>query len=681
MFIPSTLGLRNLRMLSASSLLLALALISPVAEAQQIPGALPRLYSVEDFAKGTQFGGSRLSPDRTSVAFMAYANGRRQVAVLDLNAGRVTRLTDFKDRNAASVRWVSNTRLWISLDIEGNESFGLYAVDRDGRNFRPLVEPPIIQAVKGARAPRFVRFERSIENNTSEVIVSANDRSPRAIDLYRMDISTGRRTLLTVERPPEPRAWVLDENAVPRVVRTWDKSRREHVLLARSSSSTPWREFFRYKEGAERIVPLFFAKDNRTLYVLSNVGRDTDALYEFDLEGGKIGRLLFEAPDGYDMGHEPFTLEPNFTNRSGGIITSPETGEIIGFSYNGDRVVYSWKDADYQRYQQEIDAALPGRTNEIAPAKAGQRLVVRSYSDRHAFSLFLFDPAKRQLERVGSGFPWFSETDLAQQRRFEYTARDGLRIRGYITLPVGREPKNLPAIVMPHGGPITIRDDWGFDPSVQFFANRGYAVIQMDYRGSGGYGRRHLQLGFKEVGHKMIDDHTDAAQHWIKQGVVDAKRVCVYGYSYGGWAALVGLIREPELYRCGVNGFGVTDYVDDIRAYSLGNDESFGPDVSRDWFGDIEIAAERRKLQEFEPVARAAQIRAPLLNGYGQNDPRVEILQWRLLEGALKSAGRPVDGVVYSNEGHGWRNEENRRDWYRRVETFLRQNNPTDVLK
>lgn len=601
--------------------------------------------------------------------------------MLDLGSGKVIRVTDFRNRNAGSVRWVSDTRLWISLDIEGNESFGLYAVDRDGRNFRALVEPPIIQAVKGARAPRFVRFERPLPENSSEVIVSANDRSPRAIDLYRMDVNTGRRTLLTVDRPPEPRAWVLDGDAVPRLVRTWDKAKREHVLYSRASADAPWREFYRYKEGQERIFPLTFAKDNQTLYVLSNVGRDTDAIFEFDLASGKLGRMLFEAPDGYDMGHEPFTLEPSYTNRSGGLIFSPESKEIIGVSYNGDRVVYAWKDADYQRYQNEVDAALPGRSNEIAPAKSGQKLVVRSSSDRHTLSWFLYDPTKRQLERVGVAAPWIVEQDMAPQRRFEYLARDGLRIRGYITLPVGREPKNLPAIVMPHGGPVTIRDDWGFDPSVQFLANRGYAVIQMDYRGSGGYGRKHLQLGFKEVGHKMIDDQTDAVNHWIKQGVVDAKRVGIYGYSYGGWASLVGLIREPELYRCGVNGFGVTDYVDDIRAYSGGDDESLGPDVSRDWFGDIDIAADRRRLQEFEPVARAAQIRAPLLNGYGQNDPRVEIIQWRMLEGALKSAGKPVDAVVYPNEGHGWRNEENRRDWYGRVEAFLRKNNPSDVLK
>jgi len=642
---------------------------------------LPRVYPVEEFARGSQFSGARLSPDRTAFAFLTYVQGRRQVAVLDLTSGRITRVTDFRNRNASSVTWVSDTRLWISLDIEGNESFGLYAVNRDGSNFRPLVEPPIIQAIQGSRAPRFVRFERLIAGSKNEVLVSANDRSPRAIDLYRMDINTGRRSLVTVDRPPEPREWVVDQDDVPRVVRSWDKARREHVLLARTAADAPWREFHRYKEGNERIRPLFFAKDRKTLYVLSNIGRDTDAVFEYDLGERRLGRLLFEAPDGYDMGHEPFTLEPSFTNRTGGIIVAPDTEDIIGFLYNGERVIYEWKDEDYRRYQAEVDAALPGRVNAIAPAKAGDKLVVRSYSDRHALSLFLYEPGKRQLERVGSGFPWLAEADMAPQRPFEYRARDGLRIRGYVTLPVGREPRGLPAIVMPHGGPITIRDDWGYDPTVQFFANRGYAVIQMDFRGSGGYGRRLLQTGFKELGHGMIDDHTDAIRHFIKQGVVDPKRVCIYGYSYGGWATLVGLIREPSLYRCGVNGFGVTDYVDAVRAYSGGNDESFGPDVARDWFGDIDVSLDRRRMEEFAPVSRAADIRAPLLNGYGQNDPRVEVLQWRLLERALRGAGKSVDAVVYPNEGHGWRNEENRNDWYRRVEAFLRRNNPSDVLK
>ncbi len=667
--------------LLAALLLATIAATPGEAVAQPVTDKVPRVYSAEEFARGSQFIGARLSPDRKSVAFGAYVQGRRQIAVLDLASGRVTRVTNFRNRNASSVSWVSDNRLWISLDIEGNESFGLYAVDRDGSNFRPLVEPPIIQAIQGSRAPRFVRFERALAGNAAEVLVSANDRSPRAIDLYRMDVNTGRRTLVTVDRPPEPREWVVDREGAPRVVRTWDKGRREHVLYARVGGDSSWREFFRYKEGAERIEPLFFAKDGKTLYVLSDIGRDTDAVYEYNLAERKLGRLVFEAPDGYDMGYEPFTLEPSFTNKTGGLIVSPETEEVIGFVYNGDRVTYVWTDPTYRQYQADIDAALPGRLNAIAPAKSGDKLVVRSTSDRHPLSWFLYDPARRQLERVGAALPWLAEADMAPQRRFEYKARDGLRIRGYVTLPVGREPRGLPAIVMPHGGPITIRDDWGYDDTVQFLANRGYAVIQMDYRGSGGYGRRLLQAGFKELGHGMIDDHTDAALHFIKQGIVDPKRVCILGYSYGGWATLVGLIREPSLYRCGVNGFGVTDYVEDLRAFSGGNDESFGPDVSRDWFGDIDIASERRRMEEFAPVNRAADIKAPLLNAYGQNDPRVEILQWRLLERALRSAGRPVDGVVYPNEGHGWRNEENRLDWFRRMEAFLRQHNPSDVLK
>lgn len=655
-------------------------LVGLAADAQAQPNSMPA-PDIEALAKrfatpGT-FSRARLSPNRKFMAFTSTVGNRRQAVVWDLEANKFTRLTNFSKQNVSSVRWVNNDRLTISLDYEGNESYGLYAINKDGSGMRVLVEPPIIQGVQGAYVARYVAYEGPIKGNDREVLVSSNERSARVPDLYRMDVFTGRKTLLTVDRPPEVRRWVLDGNNVPRMATAWDKDAKQYVLWYRSTEADKWREIGRLNPGEKGITPFDFAADNKKMYALSNLNRDTAAVYEFDPETVTLGKMLFEAPDGYDMGEEGFNPEPRgSTNPTGGILFSAdETKTPIGFFYEGAKPTTVWIEPRMQRIQAAIDAALPGRYNAIRVAKEGERMMVLSRSDRHPGAWFWFDPKANTLEKLVDVVPDFNEGQMAEMKPIEYTARDGLRIRGYLTLPPGRPAKNLPVVVHPHGGPWS-RDNWGYNPEVQFLAAMGYAVLQMDFRISTGYGAKHFEAGFKQLGLAMQDDKTDGLNWLVQQGIADPKRACIYGGSYGGYAVLWGVTKDPDLYRCGINTVGVSDWEIIMRGLWYGGREAFGPDEISKWVGSIDNPADRARFDQTSPVKLAARVKVPLLHAYGRNDPRVPLDHLYAVEAALKSAGKSTESVVYNNEGHGWVNPENRLDWYRRMGAFLLKHNP-----
>lgn len=646
------------------------------AAAQSAPSAPAPLTTAELFSRPSMFVRPRLSPDRKSMAFFTMANNRRQVAVWDLQTDKISRLTNFTKQNALGLRWVNNERLTITLDYEGNESFGIYAINKDGSNMRVLAEPPIIQGLQGANVAKFVVVERSWPGSDRELIVSANERSGRVPDLYRMDAYTGRKTLLTVDRPAEVRQWVLDNNAVPRVATSWDKGVRQYITWYRSDERSPWKEALRRNPGERGIEPFAFMPDNKRMYALSDVDRDTVAIYEYDIETKTLGKLLFEAPDGYDMGTEEPSVEPRgSTSRRAGLVMSPDDTRILGFFYEGAKPTVLWVDEKMQQHQRGIDAALPDRYNSIGVAKDDQRWLVTSRSDRHPGSYYWYDPGKRTLEHIADVAPHIDEKQMARMQPIEYKARDGLRIRGYLTLPPGREAKNLPTIIHPHGGPWA-RDTWGFDPDVQFLARLGYAVLQMDFRISQGYGSKHFTAGFKQIGLSMQDDKTDGLNWLVTQGIADPKRVCILGGSYGGYAALWGVTKDPDLYRCAVNLVGVADWEIIMRGLWYSGREIYGPDEIGKWVGSIDNAEDRERFDRTSPVKNAARVKAPILHGYGFNDPRVPIDHHKSIEAALRSAGKVQESVVYDNEGHGWRNPENRLDWYKRLEAFLRKHNP-----
>jgi dipeptidyl aminopeptidase/acylaminoacyl peptidase len=294
------------------------------------------------------------------------------------------------------------------------------------------------------------------------------------------------------------------------------------------------------------------------------------------------------------------------------------------------------------------------------------RLIVSTFSDRSRGSQYLYDVGSKKLSKLTDIAPWLPEAEMAEMKPIKYTSRDGLLIHGYLTLPKGAQAKNLPVVVNPHGGPWA-RDRWGFNPEVQLLANRGYAVLQMNFRGSTGYGRKFWEASFKQWGKSMQDDVTDGVQWLIKEGIADPKRVAIYGGSYGGYTTLAGLAFTPDLYAAGVNFVGVSNlftFLNTIPPY-------WKPYL--DMFHEMVGHPEKDKalLAAASPVLHADKIKAPLFIAQGAKDPRVNKAESDQMVEAMKKRGVEVEYMVKDNEGHGFRNEENRFEFYEAMERFL----------
>ena len=346
---------------------------------------------------------------------------------------------------------------------------------------------------------------------------------------------------------------------------------------------------------------------------------------------------------------------------------------LVGVSYQGDKPGYVWFDADMVRLQKAVDQALPDTFNAIQIADDNpRRAIVFAHSDVNSGSLYLLDMEKLTVSELAKTRPWLDPKQMAERRPVRYAARDGLEIPAYLTLPSGPVGKKPPLVVVIHGGPWVRGFVGGFDITAQFLASRGYAVLEPEFRGSAGHGWKLLSAGFKQWGLAMQDDITDGVEWLIKQDIVDKERVCLFGGSYGGYATLWGLIKTPDLYKCGVAYVALTDLnllLDfDWSDLTRSNFLDYG---AKDVIGDPDKEAE--KLRSVSPLLNAEKLKAPVLLAYGGRDTRVPIKHGKELRAALDKYGKTYEWVVYDDEGHGFNKDENRLDFYRRVDGFLKK--------
>jgi dipeptidyl aminopeptidase/acylaminoacyl peptidase len=293
-------------------------------------------------------------------------------------------------------------------------------------------------------------------------------------------------------------------------------------------------------------------------------------------------------------------------------------------------------------------------------------MVISVSSDVNPGGYFLFSRDKGSLEPLVDRMPWIDAGDMAQLKPIKYTSRDGLTIHGYLTLPKDSEGKNLPLIINPHGGPWA-RDTWGFNPEHQFFAARGYAVLQMNFRGSTGYGRKHLEASYKKWGREMQNDISDAVAWAVEEGIANEERVCIYGGSYGGYATMAGMTFTPDLYKCGVNYVGVTDV--ELLFKTMPKRWNLGAETMKAQVGDPET--EKEFLAEISPLNHVDQIKAPIFIVHGRKDPRVNIEHATQLKKEMDKHKKAYEWMVKNNEGHGFRKEENRIELYTAMGEFF----------
>jgi dipeptidyl aminopeptidase/acylaminoacyl peptidase len=600
------------------------------------------LIPLKDFFKNPERTAYKISPDGNFYSYLAPYESRMNIFVQEIGSDSAIRLTSETDRDIAGYFWANNSRLLYLKDSGGDENFKLFGVNFDGTQQICFTDFP------GVRT----QIIDDLEDIPEYVIIGLNKRNPQVFDAYRLNIVTGEMEMIA-ENPGNIVGWMTDHEGKLRVASAMAADGISTQLLYRDSETLPFKVILT-SSFKDQLSPQFFTFDNKNLYVSTNLGRDKAVIAEFDPATGQEINVLYENPD-YD---------------------------VEGLSYSRKRKVLTA--ASYESYKRERHffddqtrtvfdrLALDLGNYEIAITsynKDENKFIVRTYSDRSLGAYYLYDLTTDKLEKIAEVSPWLNEEHMAQVFPVQYTSRDGLTIHGYLTLPKGFTPEtanSLPVIINPHGGPWA-RDSWGFNPEIQFLANRGYAIFQMNFRGSTGYGKDFWMRSFKQWGLAMQDDITDGVNWLIGKGIADPTRIAIYGASYGGYATLQGIVKDPQLYAAAVDYVGVSNlftFMNTIPPY---------------WKPFLEMMYEMvgnpgqdsLLLAQNSPALNADKIVTPLFIAQGANDPRVNKAESDQMVEALKARNIEVEYMVKDNEGHGFSNEENQFAFYEAMENFL----------
>jgi dipeptidyl aminopeptidase/acylaminoacyl peptidase len=674
--------LKTIASLATALLLSAGAYAQPAAAPADPSPSAAAPFPIRDYMRFPDYAEPVLSPNGKYLAALVPLKDRVNLAVIDLEARKSNILTSITAFDVINPRWVGNDRLVFSMGLQNSptgpgqfDGGGLFMVSRDGKESRVL--SPTFREMRRTNqsVARSLSFLATLPDNDREILVSGNLRAADSSDVYRLDVTTGKTTLVTTERPPRVGGWVLDRQRVPRVAISSVKDELESIVHFRESESAPWTELARISGsgvGEDKFVPLAFAEDNETLLVASNAGRDTMAVFKYDPKQRKLGELVAGHPR-YDMG----------SNMQGelvpGLVLSLRDRLVIGYRVDAERLQPSWTSETWARLQAMVDSALPGRVNLLQRTES-DRTLVTSYSDRASPEYLLLDEGKKTLEPVVQAMSWLTDKHLVEQRPFLLKTRDGLEIPSYYFLPRNHKPGDkLPTVVHIHGGPFARADRWGplwaggFGVAeAQLLASRGYAVVLPNFRVTPGLGRKIYQAGFNAIGRQMSEDHEDAAKWAVDQGFADPQRLCISGASYGGYATLQALAKTPDLFKCGIAGLSVTDL--DLQLSSTAGDTAYNTAGIKYWRQVIGEDKAPGTAKAVSPVHQASKMKAAVFFYAGADDIRTPLEQTTRMVSALQSAGNPPKAVVIKKEeGHGFGKLDNRIDLYEKILEFLDQ--------
>ncbi|HKC02603.1 MAG TPA: alpha/beta fold hydrolase [Sphingomicrobium sp.] len=617
--------------------------------AEAMGPAVPPKIPIANFAALPTLFKPLLSPDGHRIAARRAADGATTIILL--NADRpdtVAKAIPVGKTRVAGLKWAGNQRLLLTVQ-------STYKINGFDFPFRRLiaidVETGASRVVDRRSRGMYAGDVLYTDPTGSWALVAGQDDTQSYPSVKRVDLATGDATVVEKSKI-NVWDWYADEKGVVRAGIAYDGSR--WTIWYRDKPEEKLRAIRgKFPKDDDSTVDRFIFRGDNS-WVVTNERTGRFGLYKYDLKTQTMGQPIFENPD--------VDLDDVFYNSI--------TGEVSAVEYRDDRSRVFWLEPDMKALQTRIDKALPDSVN-ITVGWSGdeKKTLVWSASAADPGRYFLLDRATSQMHAVVEPYPDIDPDQLAPVKPVRFQARDGLGLRGYLTLPRGREAKGLPLIVLPHGGPFA-RDDWEYDPFVQFLANRGYAVLQPEFRGSTGFGKDFVSKGHGEIGKKMQDDLDDSVDWLAKSGQVDPKRVCILGLSYGGYAAMWGAIRNPERYRCAISWAGPSDLPAMMR-------------YDRKQFSATRYFREWRKkfssnddLNAVSPINFADRFKVPLLIGHGEEDETVPPKQTHKMVEALQKAGANVTPVFYKDSEHSFGSSKDLADWLAHLEAFLAKYNP-----
>ncbi|MEP6502322.1 MAG: prolyl oligopeptidase family serine peptidase [Betaproteobacteria bacterium] len=665
---------------SISLATLASAAAFPIAGQAAEPLAAPSTVPASAFFNYDEMNEPMMSPDGTAVAVLVRNKvGRRLLAVIEANdLTKFKIVAGFAEFDVLRARWADSKSLVFSVGNETESAYevrgsGFYGVSREGNDIRMLINfrgknPETGTAIKlRSLDPYKYAFDQLLHDGSGDVVINHWTQDYK-FDTYgsewtgtspmRMNALTGALGDMGKVWPDHVFQWVIDGAGK---VRAAVQSKDGQTTILTPDEAGTWQvrtHFASFQWGIDDVTLQAVGADGQ-IYATKSTGADgTQALYRYDPATGRTEPQPLVSVRGFDV-------DPD-------LVEDYREHKVLGVHYDADAEGTFWFDPAMKALQAKIDARLPGLINRIDPADCGcaKRVLVTSHSDRQPNLFFLFDRSDDSLIPLGSARSAINRRQMADTDFVRIKARDGGDLPVYVTKPRGKGP--WPTVVLVHGGPWVRGWDWKWDPESQFLASRGYLVVKPEFRGSQGYGSALLVAGNRQWGLKMQDDIADATIWAAQQGLEDPKRTCIAGASYGGYAALMGLVRYPDLYRCGVAWAAVTDInlMYDIGWSDFGsNYKTYGMPVL---VGDQVKDADQ--LRATSPLQQAANITRPLLLAHGGVDHRVPIDHASKLLSALRSAHAPVTWIEYKDEAHGWRKPETRIGFYEQMEAFLNAN-------
>jgi dipeptidyl aminopeptidase/acylaminoacyl peptidase len=577
----------------------------------------------------------QISPDGSQIGYLAPVDGVLNVWIRTLGKTDDRPVTADKHRGIRNFLWqYDNKHILYVQDVGGDENWRLYQTDLATKQTKDLTPFDKVRV-------DIVAYEWSLPDT---ILVQMNKRDPKLFDVHRIDLKTGKVELDT-ENPGDVQSWQADNALQIRAaqVQTDDGGT---IIRIRDNSKSPWRELIKWGPDETFGGVNGFSPDNQALWVTTSLDVNAARLLEIDLGSGK---------------RKIITEDPQFDVSS--TINNPKTNALEAVSYAKQRTEYVFIDARAKADFEALQKVRKGDIAGISQSLDDNRWIVGFVSDDAPEYWYLYDRSKQQATLLFSNRPQLEKYTLSAMKPIEFTARDGMKLYGYLTTPAGMEARNLPMVEFVHGGPWG-RDEWGYNRYAQWLANRGYAVLQVNFRGSTGYGKQYVNAGDRQWAGTMHTDLLDGKDWVAKQGIADPAKVCIMGGSYGGYATLAGVTFSPDAFACGVDIVGPSNLNTLLKTIPPYWSTLLATFHKR--MGDSEAV-----LKEESPLFKADQIKAPLLIGQGANDPRVNKAESDQIVAAMRKNEKPVQYYVFPDEGHGFARPANNMAFNAASEEFL----------